>query len=1260
MRNLRNTKHKTFCFDKNECTATTWDFDDLICAFGPTESHPAITLRRLPVTAASYEDAETIVSWDSPSPNPDLLFDRILHLHCFADNRVICIVLEGGDIVLVRQEPQPGEELIEIVGSVDVGVSAAAWSPDGELLAIATKADTVLFMTREYEPTANITLTPEDVNVSNHVSVGWGKKETQFKGRGAAKALRDPTMPEHVDEGSLSAFDDGRASISWRGDGQYVAVNSVLHGKRRMIRVYSREGTLESVSEPVNGLEGALSWKPSGQTIAGVQRLQDKVQVVFFERNGLRHGEFDLRLGADESQTYGKEIGLCWNIDSTVLAVSLSDRVQLWTVSNYHWDLKQELRMSSHPHISWHPEKPLHLACADSAMLLGLSYRFDVCHGSVAPPHDLGLVAVIDGTTLKVTPLRVANVPPPMALDEVELPSSAVDVAFNEIGTEFAVMHAGEVTLWTCDYALKPPGLATLRSRRAVPGSLGDVQGRKVVVYSAEDEPLAISRSDHSSVSYAEDCTSASVPNGHRTSQAASSATSKTWQDTNGEIITFELSEQGVLHITPQDANALRIQGCTSFIVTQDHLIYTTSQHLLKFVHLKNSQLEVPLDEPEKDERCRNIERGAKLVTVIPSAYSLILQMPRGNLETIYPRALVLAGIRRSVGDRDYKTAFKICRTHRVDMNILHDHAPEQFMRDVELFVKHVKKAEYIDLFLSSLSEDDVAVTMYKETLRETSAMPPGADVPVQGSQTPDAGRTDSKVNRICNAFLRILNPKPSYLQSVITAHVCKQPPDLEAGLSLVSKLRSGEQHKELEQAVEHICFLADVNQLYETALGLYDLEVTLLVAQQSQKDPREYLPYLQTLQDMPNLRQRFAIDNDLKRYRKALTNLHAMDDWDQLRTYVVKHELYGAAMELYRYDTDRLHELMRLHADYLSSRNRYKEAGLAYEYVHDYEMAYEAYRSANMWRECLAAAALAPVPDSSLVDLAKNLASSLEEAKDFSAAATVTLDYLKDVDGAVRLLGRGYHFAEAMRLAAMHRKPNLLNIVDQSLVEASATMTELLAEMRSQLLAQVPRLRELRQKQTDDPMAFLDGADEADGDIPDNLSIAPTDASTTGTFMTRYTNRSTGTLATNATRKTSKNRRREERKRARGKKGTVYEEEYLVNSIERLIERLNSVGEDVKMLAEGLMRRAMRERAVAVEAAMEDVVEACRGCAEEVFQPTHLSHGDDVDQREHDNVMARPLGGQGVLWEAVTSSKRQKQAPPIKAFERLVLTNTS
>jgi elongator complex protein 1 len=106
-----------------------------------------------------------------------------------------------------------------------------------------------------------------------------------------------------------------------------------------------------------------------------------------------------------------------------------------------------------------------------------------------------------------------------------------------------------------------------------------------------------------------------------------------------------------------------------------------------------------------------------------------------------------------------------------------------------------------------------------------------------------------SKVNLICNAFIAVFEKNEStHLQNLITAHVCKKPPDLEGGLRIVSCLRgmthpafydlpnvSGDGEDVAERAAEHICFLADVNQLYDHALGIYDLDVAMLIAQQSQ-----------------------------------------------------------------------------------------------------------------------------------------------------------------------------------------------------------------------------------------------------------------------------------------------------------------------------------------------------------------------------------------------------------------------------------------
>ena len=62
-----------------------------------------------------------------------------------------------------------------------------------------------------------------------------------------------------------------------------------------------------------------------------------------------------------------------------------------------------------------------------------------------------------------------------------------------------------------------------------------------------------------------------------------------------------------------------------------------------------------------------------------------------------------LAGIPNLIEEKNYKKAFLHCRTQRVDMNILYDHRPEQFMANIPLFIDQVKKISYIDLFLSSL-----------------------------------------------------------------------------------------------------------------------------------------------------------------------------------------------------------------------------------------------------------------------------------------------------------------------------------------------------------------------------------------------------------------------------------------------------------------------------------------------------------------------------------------------------------------------------
>ncbi|CBX92067.1 similar to elongator complex protein 1 [Plenodomus lingam JN3] len=1078
MRNLKIVTRSLLRFSGEEplpLTETAWDpaTNALICSFGPSESRATIELKRLHYTRNGAEERlENIASWDAPCPLPSLTHDSVLSLQHFSDTATSCLILAGGDIVLVRENPLANEELVEIVGSVDAGISAAAWSPDEELLAITTLADTLLLMSRDIENIASINLAPEDVNVSNHVSVGWGKKETQFKGK-RARALQDPTVPESVDEGVLSALDDRSVTISWRGDGAYFAVSKVDEDRRRMIRVYSREGQLDSVSEPVDGLEGALSWRPSGNLIAGVKRSSDKMEVVFFERNGLRHGQFDLRLSQESLDELKMPLALKWNSDSSVLAVAYPDKVQLWTMSNYHYYLKQELpfqEASTKPiACTWHAEKPLALAISTADALQILEYASTVAAGSTVPPNDFGMIASIDGLTLKLTPLRLANVPPPMALQTLSLESVPVDVALSKSGTRLAILSNCELAVYALDMHKRPipkpvpvwrsdalkdysPRHVAFFGNESIhvlidnwdeeEAFLWRSEGTDVVphgpIMETENVSSLLSSVDHSAI-YTEfqngalhqvDMTEDMSPQTPLVQKLPTFCAEVQVAHVEGQVLAFGLTKSGILYANDR----VLARNCTSFVVTSAHLIFTTTQHLLKFVHLSTAEeLEVPADEPQKDERCRSIERGAKLVAVMPTVYSVVLQMPRGNLETIYPRALVLAAIRRNIEAEQYDEAFLTCRNQRVDMNILHDHDPERFMANIEKIVIQIKKIEHIDLLLAQLRDEDVSETMYKETLKAKEL-----DTKSHLSQDKIA----NKVNRICDTFLAVLEQsqyKDVHLQNIITAHVSKVPPALENGLEMIGRLQAI-QDPLTDKAAEHICFLADVNQLYDTSLGLYNLDLTLLIAQQSQKDPREYLPHLQSLQDMSTLRRQFTIDDQLGRRAKALLHLRDLQVFDEVLEYVQKHALYSEALSIYHYDTSRLKEIMRFYADHLSANNNHKEAALAYEFLDDYSSAWPCYRSANLWREALSSATLAGVSEEELVSIASSLAEGLTESKDYLSASNLTLDYLSDLPSAARLLCRGCHFAEAIRIVTLRRQSDLLtSVIDPALVERSA-----------------------------------------------------------------------------------------------------------------------------------------------------------------------------------------------------------------------------
>jgi len=80
--------------------------------------------------------------------------------------------------------------------------------------------------------------------------------------------------------------------------------------------------------------------------------------------------------------------------------------------------------------------------------------------------------------------------------------------------------------------------------------------------------------------------------------------------------------------------------------------------------------------------------------------------------------------------------------------------------------------------------------------------------------------------------------------------------------------------HVTTDAALKYTMYMVDVNRLYDIALGTYDLPLVVVVAEKSQKDPKEYLPFLNQLRRLPLNYQRYKIDCHLKRYEKALQHI--------------------------------------------------------------------------------------------------------------------------------------------------------------------------------------------------------------------------------------------------------------------------------------------------------------------------------------------------------------------------------------------------
>ncbi|XP_010177962.1 PREDICTED: elongator complex protein 1, partial [Mesitornis unicolor] len=649
----------------------------------------------------------------------------------------------------------------------------------------------------------------------------------------------------------------------------------------------------------------------------------------------------------------------------------------------------------------------------------------------------------------------------------------------------------------------------------------------------------------------------------------ASTPVLEPWQASNGSAVRFPYpcvqtsitrisGEEMILGLTDRCrffVNDTEVaSNITSFATYNEFLLVTTSSHTCQCFCLKNvsvKALQAGLSSPAapNSETLRKVERGSRIITITPQDTKVVLQMPRGNLETVHHRALVLAQIRKWLDRLMFKEAFQCMRKLRINLNLLYDHNPKVFLENAETFIRQIDSVNYINLFFTELKEEDFTKSMYPYLNGSSSAQP---------CQHPD----QKKVNLVCDVMrvaMEHIDPQ-KYCLSILTAHVKKSPPELEIALQKVHDLRESitpdAKAVSAEEALKYLLFLVDVNELYDYSLGTYDFNLVIMVAEKSQKDPKEYLPFLNTLRKMETNYQRYTIDRHLKRYTKALGHLSkcGSEHFSEFLNLVKDQNQYCEALKLYPSSTQEYKDISNAYGEYLIQKQLYEQAALVFARAGIFAKALDAFQNSGSWQQALCVASQLDYTKDELSSLAQTMAGKLVEQRKHAEAAILLEQYTQDYEEAVLLLLEGALWEEALRLIHKYGRLDILETnFKPAILEAQKSQLIFLDSRKTAFICHKSRLqvvRELKEKACECLQDYeMPNYSELDLFSETSSVVTPSD------MNSKYSHSSSRISA-----RSSKNRRKAERKRYSLKEGSPFEDMALLEVLGENIRAVETV----------------------------------------------------------------------------------------------------
>jgi elongator complex protein 1 len=431
---------------------------------------------------------------------------------------------------------------------------------------------------------------------------------------------------------------------------------------------------------------------------------------------------------------------------------------------------------------------------------------------------------------------------------------------------------------------------------------------------------------------------------------------------------------------------------------------------------------------------------------------------------------------------------------------------------------------------------------------------------------TLEAEKPQSKVNLICNKLQQAfqhLDPE-KYLLCILTTYVTKNPPEVEEALKLVQQLRKKENQESesltAEKALKYLIFLVDVNKLYDIALGMYDFELVMMVAQKSQKDPKEYIPFLSKRQNEEKYYRQYNIDKYLGRFEKALENLTQAGEqyFEECIDFIKQHKLYKKAAEIYSKnssDNTNKHFLrvMDIWGEFLFKQQQYTEAALVWSSCQQEAKALEAYVQISDWQNAISVAYKLKKSEEEIVKLGETLAQSLASLHKYKESAFIMERYCHQIDQAIQLLVTGHFWDDAIRLCYTYDKTSTVeNLIHPTVLQTFEFLKDGIEDSRVRYIELYNRLVEVRyEKLTKPKRESVENLDEE--------TMSQVSTSETGSVLTDVSAPSqASTLSfrsylSKANSKRTKGRKKQKQKKMSGRKGSPYEEEFLLQQINEI-----------------------------------------------------------------------------------------------------------